>query len=91
MVVLLIYSRELHFYNGAIRFLPAESIRHQDHRFKLKPGPGVDNKGQMPIPQEALMKRGTTVKNKTDKRDRMTDMIMTSKEKGAKIKKTHIV
>lgn len=40
---------------------------------KLKPGPGVDYGGQMPIPQEFLMKRGGDVtddkgkKNKTKK------------------------
>ncbi|CAG4981568.1 unnamed protein product [Colias eurytheme] len=52
--------RDLHFHNGCIRFLPSESIyRYPDHRMKLKPGPGVDFRGQMPIPQELLMKRGT--------------------------------
>ncbi|CAH2100720.1 unnamed protein product [Euphydryas editha] len=51
--------RDLHFYNGCIRFLPTESIyRYPEHRMKLKPGPGVDFRGQMPIPQESLMKRG---------------------------------
>ena len=30
---------------------------------KLKPGPGVDFRGQMPIPQELLMKRGKTQKD----------------------------
>ncbi|XP_050359868.1 uncharacterized protein LOC126779773 [Nymphalis io] len=51
--------RDLHFYNGCVRFLPGESIyRHPQHRMKLTSGPGVDFRGQMPIPQELLMKRG---------------------------------
>ncbi|KAL0808648.1 hypothetical protein ABMA28_013086 [Loxostege sticticalis] len=53
--------RDLHFHTGAIRFLPSESInRRADHRMKLQPGPGVDFRGQMPIPQEMHMKRGKT-------------------------------
>ncbi|CAG9574926.1 unnamed protein product [Danaus chrysippus] len=52
-------TRDLHFYNGCIRFLPSESIhRYQSYSMKLKPGPGVDFRGQIPIPQELLMKRG---------------------------------
>ncbi|XP_034838013.1 uncharacterized protein [Maniola hyperantus] len=58
-------NRDLHFYNGCIRFLPSESIyRFPEHRMRLRPGPGVDFRGQVPIPQELLMKRG-----KTDKQD----------------------
>ncbi|XP_028031918.1 uncharacterized protein LOC114244344 [Bombyx mandarina] len=50
--------RDLHFYNCAIRFLPSESIhRRTKYGFKLKPGPGVDDFGQMPIPQELIIKR----------------------------------
>lgn len=62
--------RDLHFHNGTIRFSPKESInRFPEYRMKLKPGPGVDNKGQMPIPQELLMKRGKVEKTsgKTEK------------------------
>ncbi|CAK1587519.1 unnamed protein product [Parnassius mnemosyne] len=56
--------RDLHFRNGCIRFLPSESIhRHTEYRMKLKPGPGVDIYGQMPIPQELLMKRGKVEKD----------------------------
>ncbi|XP_039762155.1 uncharacterized protein LOC120635259 [Pararge aegeria] len=56
-------SRDLHFHNGCIRFLPSESpYRLPEYRMKLKPGPGVDFRGQMPIPQELLMKRGKSEK-----------------------------
>lgn len=65
---LCIIFRDLHFYNGCIRFLPAESIyRYPEHRMKLKPGPGVDFRGQMPIPQELLMKRGRIEKENDSK------------------------
>ncbi|XP_049883530.1 uncharacterized protein LOC126378999 [Pectinophora gossypiella] len=55
--------RDLHFYNAAIRFMPSVSTFRLEHRMKLKPGPGVDQKGQMPIPQELLMKRGISQKD----------------------------
>ncbi|CAH2251321.1 jg5987 [Pararge aegeria aegeria] len=56
-------TRDLHFHNGCIRFLPSESpYRLPEYRMKLKPGPGVDFRGQMPIPQELLMKRGKSEK-----------------------------
>ncbi|XP_045781792.1 uncharacterized protein LOC123878560 [Maniola jurtina] len=56
-------NRDLHFYNGCIRFMPSESIyRLAEHRMKLRPGPGVDFRGQVPIPQELLMRRGNADK-----------------------------
>ncbi|XP_052745574.1 uncharacterized protein LOC112047122 isoform X27 [Bicyclus anynana] len=52
-------NRDLHFYNGTIQFMPSETPqRLPDHKFKLKLGPGVDSRGQLPIPQELMMKRG---------------------------------
>lgn len=41
------------------RLIPKESMHTKtEFRYKLKPGPGVDFCGQMPIPHELLMKRG---------------------------------
>ncbi|XP_028168196.1 uncharacterized protein LOC114358422 [Ostrinia furnacalis] len=74
--------RDLHFYQSAIRFAPSESIyRYPEHRMKLKPGPGVDFRGQMPIPQEMHMKRG-----KIEKSDSHRQKIKSAKKKvtGAK-------
>ncbi|XP_072943220.1 uncharacterized protein [Epargyreus clarus] len=51
--------RDLHFHNGSVQFRPSESIyKYPEYKKKLRPGPGVDNRGQLPIPQE-LLKRGT--------------------------------
>ncbi|KAL0853073.1 hypothetical protein ABMA27_012848 [Loxostege sticticalis] len=51
--------RDYHFYNCRTRLIPALSIHTKtDFRRKLKPGPGVDHIGQMPIPQELHLKRG---------------------------------
>ncbi|KAL4714221.1 hypothetical protein ACJJTC_009573 [Scirpophaga incertulas] len=57
--------RDYHFYNCRNRLLPSQSIHTKtDFRFKLKPGPGVDSFGQIPIPQELHMKRiSNTAKN----------------------------
>lgn len=46
--------------------MASESLfRKTNHKNKLKVGPGVDYWGQMPIPQDMMMKRGTPVrKNK---------------------------
>ncbi|KAJ0170018.1 hypothetical protein K1T71_014624 [Dendrolimus kikuchii] len=50
---------DLHFHNCAVRFMPNLSIRNvPNFRKKLKPGPGVDYGGQMPIPEELQLKRG---------------------------------
>ncbi|KAG6460279.1 hypothetical protein O3G_MSEX011865 [Manduca sexta] len=52
--------RDLHFHNCVIRFLPNESIhRFPQYNKKMRAGPGVDFVGQIPIPQELLMKRIT--------------------------------
>ncbi|KOB72077.1 Uncharacterized protein OBRU01_12767, partial [Operophtera brumata] len=58
---------DLHFYNCAIRIRPEASIHRQDHRKKLTPGPGVDSLGHLPIPQEAILKRGTSDKHNAQK------------------------
>ncbi|KAH9635201.1 hypothetical protein HF086_009541 [Spodoptera exigua] len=51
--------RDFHFYKQTNRLIESESIyRKTDFRHKLKAGPGVDIQGQMPIPQELIMKRG---------------------------------
>ncbi|KAJ8705708.1 hypothetical protein PYW08_012754 [Mythimna loreyi] len=51
--------RDFHFYNGMNRLLPSESIHRTTHfPYKLGVGPGVDFRGQMPIPQDMMMKRG---------------------------------
>ncbi|KAM3957683.1 uncharacterized protein ACR2FA_008396 [Aphomia sociella] len=51
--------RDLHFHNGAIKYMPSASIhRTSNFKRKMNRGPGVDYYGQMPIPQELLMKRG---------------------------------
>ncbi|XP_028168171.1 nucleolar protein 56-like [Ostrinia furnacalis] len=53
------FSRDYHFYNCKNRLIPALSIHTKtEFRRTLKPGPGVDRLGQMPIPQELHMKRG---------------------------------
>ncbi|KAJ8704011.1 hypothetical protein PYW07_013305 [Mythimna separata] len=53
--------RDFHFYDGMIRLLPSESIhRTTNFPFKLGIGPGVDYAGQMPIPQDMMMKRGVS-------------------------------
>lgn len=51
--------RDFHFYQGDIQFNPSLSV-HKAASFKnhLKPGPGVDHYGQMPIPNELFMERG---------------------------------
>lgn len=53
-----------------IRFLPSETVYKRSSFHKtLKPGPGVDYGGQMPIPQESMMKRLASVKvEKTKKK-----------------------
>ncbi|XP_068626128.1 uncharacterized protein [Battus philenor] len=60
--------RDLHFHTGTVRFRPVETIhRRAEFRMKLKPGPGVDVFGQMPIPFEMQMKRGRVEKEKASK------------------------
>lgn len=59
------------------RLLPSESIhRTKNFHYKLGVGPGVDFRGQMPIPQEMMMKRGTAkpkvkgkINSKTNNKD----------------------
>ncbi|KAL0808644.1 hypothetical protein ABMA28_013082 [Loxostege sticticalis] len=61
--------RDYHFYNCRTRLIPALSIHTKtDFRRKLKPGPGVDHIGQMPIPQELHLKRGEKKIEKKKKR-----------------------
>ncbi|XP_075988976.1 uncharacterized protein LOC142984960 [Anticarsia gemmatalis] len=56
-------DRDVHFYNCGIRFLPSESLHTKPtFRNSLKPGPGVDYGGQMPIPQELHYKRTSGTK-----------------------------
>ncbi|KAI5631999.1 hypothetical protein NE865_15296 [Phthorimaea operculella] len=54
---------DLHFYNNTIRST-SEMIpsRCSSVRMNLKPGPGFDQLGDRPIPNELLMKRGQTNK-----------------------------
>ncbi|KAG6460284.1 uncharacterized protein LOC115450064 [Manduca sexta] len=51
--------RDYHFYNCRNRLIPSQSL-HTKVVFvrKLRPGPGVDAIGQLPIPNELHMKRG---------------------------------
>ncbi|RVE52020.1 hypothetical protein evm_003298 [Chilo suppressalis] len=66
--------RDYHFYNCRNRLLPAESIHtKKEFRFKLKPGPGVDHMGQMPIPQELHVKRGVDRPKLFKKRNNKND------------------
>ncbi|KAJ2946353.1 hypothetical protein O0L34_g12390 [Tuta absoluta] len=56
-------SKDLHFYNNAVRYLPNLTIsRQKSFKMQMKPGPGIDFKGQMNIPYEMFMKRGFTQK-----------------------------
>ncbi|XP_022818789.1 uncharacterized protein LOC111351220 [Spodoptera litura] len=50
--------RDLHYRKYIIEYLPSEKKFKFDNRMKMKAGPGVDYRGQMPIPHELLMKRG---------------------------------
>uniref|UniRef100_A0A2A4JJ22 Uncharacterized protein n=1 Tax=Heliothis virescens TaxID=7102 RepID=A0A2A4JJ22_HELVI len=48
---------DLHYYRYAVEFIPSENKWQFDTRLKLSAGPGVDEFGQKPIPNELLMKR----------------------------------
>ncbi|XP_031766515.2 uncharacterized protein LOC113510096 [Galleria mellonella] len=51
--------RDLHFHNGTTKYMPSVSLhRIPEFKMRMNCGPGVDSYGQMPIPQELLMKRG---------------------------------
>nr|XP_004926689.1 uncharacterized protein LOC101744261 [Bombyx mori] len=59
--------RDYHFYNCKNRYIPSQSIyAKQDFRYKMSLGPGVDEYGQIPIPQDILMKRGDAKIKKTN-------------------------
>ncbi|XP_059056481.1 uncharacterized protein LOC131850289 [Achroia grisella] len=64
-------NRDLHFHNDTIRYLPSESL-HRTLKFKMKMncGPGVDSYGQIPIPQELLMKRSQIEQDKEHKHNK---------------------
>ncbi|GBP32720.1 hypothetical protein EVAR_16884_1 [Eumeta japonica] len=50
--------RDEHFYNHNPVYRPEESMhKKMDFRMKLKPGPGVDSVGHIPIPDELMIKR----------------------------------
>lgn len=51
--------RDFHFYQGDVLFNPSLTVhKFSSFRNHLKPGPGVDKFGQMPIPDELFMERG---------------------------------
>ncbi|XP_049883535.1 uncharacterized protein LOC126379003 [Pectinophora gossypiella] len=72
--------RDLHFHQSMVRFNPSLSkFRQTDHRKKLKPGPGVDRLGQMPIPVELQMKRG--IERDEDKKEKVPKIKYMGKKK----------
>uniref|UniRef100_A0A2H1VES8 SFRICE_034043 n=1 Tax=Spodoptera frugiperda TaxID=7108 RepID=A0A2H1VES8_SPOFR len=58
--------RDVHYRKYLVEYLPSERKFKFDNRMKMKAGPGVDYRGQMPIPHELLMVRGDT-KSKQDR------------------------
>lgn len=62
--------RDYHFYQGDVQFNPSLSVHKSSSlRFHLKPGPGVDKYGQMPIPNELFMERGIDKKGALKKKN----------------------
>nr|XP_049703871.1 uncharacterized protein LOC110375748 [Helicoverpa armigera] len=79
--------RDYHFFNCVNRLKPSETIyKKKDFRYKLKPGPGVDYGGQMPIPQDLLMKRGAIKIKKQPRQSKKDEELSETKSEVGKTK-----
>lgn len=53
------FYRDYHFYNCKSQYAPSLTIDNFPHyRRTLRPGPGIDSRGQVPIPSDMQMRRG---------------------------------